>query len=64
MRRRQKKDPMHSSLGIIDRVIRTLRDMAYNIKADVITPEIMEELVSQYNNAPHKTLLKLAGYIF
>ncbi len=62
MRKRQKEDPMHSSLGIIDRVIRTLRDMAYNIKVDVITPDIMEELVNQYNNAPHRTLSELAGY--
>ena len=62
MRKRQKKDPMHNSLGIIDRVIRTLRDMAYNIKVDVITPDVMNELVKQYNNAPHRTLSQLAGY--
>lgn len=54
--------PTHSSLGIIDRVIRTLRDMAYNMKISLITPNIMEELVYQYNNAPHKTLSKLAGF--
>ena len=59
---KRKTDPMHNSLGIIDRVIRTLRDMAYNIKVDVITPDIMEELVKQYNNAPHRTLSELAGY--
>ena len=62
MKNRQKEDPMHNSLGIIDRVIRTLRDMAYNIKADIITPEIMNELVEQYNNAPHRTLSEHAGY--
>ena len=56
-----KSDPMHSSLGLIDRVIRTLRDMAYNMKIGIITPSIMEELVRQYNNAPHKTLSKYAG---
>ena len=54
--------PLHSSLGIIDRVIRTLRDMAYNMKISLITPNIMEELVYQYNNAPHKTLSKFAGF--
>ena len=59
---RRKTDPMHNSLGIIDRVIRTIRDMAYNIKADVITPEIMNELVDQYNRAPHRTLSELAGF--
>ena len=55
-----KTDPMHSSLGLIDRVIRTLRDMAYNMGIGIITPSIMEELVRQYNNAPHKTLSKYA----
>ena len=55
-------DPMHNSLGIIDRVIRTLRDMAYNIKVNVITPDIMDELVEQYNNAPHRILSEYAGY--
>ena len=53
-----KTDPMHSSLGLIDRVIRTLRDMAYNIGTGIITPSIMDKLVRQYNNAPHKILSK------
>ena len=61
-RKKMKYDPMHNSLGIIDRIIRTLRDMAYNIKVDVITPEIMNELVDQYNRAPHRTLSELAGF--
>ena len=64
MKREQKQtktDPMHSSLGLIDRVIRTLRDMAYNMRVGIITPSIMNELVRQYNNAPHKTLSKYAG---
>lgn len=56
-----KTDPMHGSLGILDRVVRTLRDMAYNMKIGVIKPDDMRELVQQYNNAPHKTLSKYAG---
>ena len=56
-----KTDPMHGSLGILDRVIRTLRDMAYNMQVGIIKPGIMKELVNQYNNAPHKTLSKYAG---
>ena len=56
-----KTNPMHSSLGIVDRVIRTLRDMAYNMKIGIITPNVMNELVKQYNNSPHKTLSKYAG---
>ena len=57
-----KTEPLHGALAIMDRVIRTLRDMAYNMEVDVITPEIMEMLVSQYNNAPHSTLSKYAGF--
>ena len=57
-----KTDPMHGSLGILDRVVRTLRDMAYNMKVGIITPGIMEDLVNQYNNAPHTTLSKYAGF--
>lgn len=57
-----KTSPLHSSLGIIDRVIRTLRDMAYNMKIGMITPNVMEDLVFQYNHAPHQTLSKYAGY--
>ena len=54
-------EPLHSSLGIIDRVIRTLRDMAYNVNVGVIKKEEMDDLVKMYNNAPHKTLTKYAG---
>ena len=56
-----KTEPLHSSLGIIDRVIRTLRDMAYTAQVDKITPEVMEDLVFQYNHAPHETLSKYSG---
>ena len=59
-----KTDPLHSALGIIDRVIRTIRDMAYNMKIDPnkITPNIMNEIVNQYNNSPHNGLSKYAGF--
>uniref|UniRef100_UPI0025A4FF83 hypothetical protein n=1 Tax=Bacteroides acidifaciens TaxID=85831 RepID=UPI0025A4FF83 len=57
-----KTDPMHGSLGIIDRVIRTIRDMAYNMQEGIITPSVMDEIVNQYNNAPHQTLSKYAGF--
>ena len=59
-----KSDPLHSALGIIDRVIRTIRDMAYNMKIDPnhITPNIMIEIVNQYNNAPHIGLSQYAGF--
>lgn len=53
--------PLHSSLGIIDRVIRTIRDMAYNAELGIITPPEMKQLVELYNNAPHKSLSHYAG---
>ena len=61
MKQKQTTSPLHSSLGIIDRVIRTLRDMAFNLEIPKITPTIMEELVEQYNLAPHQTLSQYAG---
>lgn len=57
-----KTDPMHGSLGIIDRVIRTIRDMAYNMKIGVINPNAMKIIVEQYNNAPHRMLTTYAGF--
>ena len=60
--KQSKTDPMHGSLGILDRVIRTLRDMAYHIEVGIITPNIMKELVNQYNNVPHTTLSKYVGF--
>ena len=52
----------HNSLGIIDRVIRTIRDMAYHMEVNVITPQIMHDIVLQYNSAPHQTLSYYAGF--
>ena len=57
-----KTEPLHTGLGIIDRVIRTLRDMAFHMEVDIITPDIMDSLVNQYNNAIHNTLSKYAGF--
>ncbi len=61
-RKSVKTDPLHGSLGIIDRVIRTIRDIAYNMKIGIITPNIMNDIVKQYNNSPHKGLSKWAGF--
>ena len=63
MVKKQKTEPNHSSLGLIDRVIRTIRDMAYNMRIRLITPEIMKQLVYLYNNSPHSTLSKYAGQL-
>ena len=58
---KHKTQPLHSSLGIIDRVIRTLRDMAYASQIGDILPEQMDVLVNMYNKAPHRTLSYYAG---
>ena len=63
MVKKQKTEPNHSSLAIIDRVIRTLREMAYNMQIRLITPDIMKQLVYLYNNSPHSTLSKYAGQL-
>ena len=57
-----KSEPQHTSLGIIDRVIRTIRDIAWNMNEKAITPTIMKSIVEQYNNAPHNTLSHYAGF--
>jgi hypothetical protein len=58
-RRRQNTEPYHHSLSVVDSVIRTLRDMLYNIdRTNNANPAVMEELVKQYNNTIHTTLTK------
>lgn len=54
------KEIYHPALATIDRAIRTIRDMAYVMGIEVITPEVMRMILYQYNNAPHKTLSKYA----
>jgi hypothetical protein len=56
---RPTNEPYHNSLAIVDRVARTIRDMAYNLGvSSSIDPKLSIELVKQYNLAPHKTLTK------
>ena len=56
-----KTQPLHSSLGIIDRFIRTIRDMLF-IAGYYTTPPAIDEMLRQYNNAPHATLSKYLGF--
>ena len=52
---------VHTSLALIDRVIRTIRDINYKEmrgESRVITPDVMKRLLWIYNNKPHKTLSK------
>ena len=40
-----KHETYHSSLSILDRVVRTIRDLAYNLMYPIITPNRMQHLV-------------------
>lgn len=48
----------HSSLSLIDRLTRTLRDMAFNMNVEIVDQNIMDIILKYYNYAPHKTLTK------
>jgi hypothetical protein len=39
-----KSEPLHTSLSIIDRAIRTIRDIAFNLRIGVITPNEMKRI--------------------
>ena len=54
-------DPLHSSLGLVDRLIRTIRDMIFNAELEM-TPLAIKEMIRQYNNAPHRTLSQYIGF--
>lgn len=52
----------HDKLGVIDRVTKTLRDMAYVAGVpDPIPENVMAHLVNMYNQAPHTFLSKYYG---
>ena len=53
-------DPNHSSLAVVDRFIRTIRDMLYNCGYEA-TPKAIKWVLFQYNNAAHSTLSRALG---
>ena len=53
-------DPNHSSLAVVDRFIRTIRDMLYNCGYEA-TPKAIKEVLRQYNWSPHSTLSRALG---
>lgn len=52
----------HRSLALVDRAIRTIRDMCFRIRPGGINPELLAHVINQYNNAPHDTLSKYLGF--
>lgn len=59
---KSKTSPYHTSLSLVDRVIRTIRDMAYELQVGTITPKVMKIILDEYNNTYHSTLTKYAGF--
>ena len=49
----------HSSLSLIDRLSRTIRDMAYNMNVEIYDQAMMDVILNYYNLSPHKTLTKI-----
>ena len=56
-------DQRHSGLSIIDRFVRTLRDMLYNVRPAPVTERVCQELVRIYNTTPHNTLTNTMGFL-
>ena len=52
---------MHTSLSIIDRVCRTIRDIAFNLnlKGGIYNQEAMDLILYYYNNTAHDSLTKM-----
>jgi hypothetical protein len=59
-----KPDDYHNRLSLINRVIRTIRDFAYQMFGTEknIAPEQLSEVLKYYNARPHKTLSMLIGF--
>ena len=49
----------HLQLAILDRLVRTIRDMGFNAGITTYTPNILKQLAVIYNNQHHSTLSRL-----
>jgi hypothetical protein len=51
----------HTTLAILNRVCRTIRNMLYNMKIPQTqcTPNVMNYIINEYNSSPHTTLTKI-----
>ena len=56
----ESKTQAHTSLSLIDRLCRTIRDIAFNLNIYAIVSQIqMNKILNYYNNARHETLTKI-----
>jgi hypothetical protein len=51
---KRKSAPIFRAEGILNRVVRTLRDFAYKLRPGPITPDLMSEVVMEYNTRPNR----------
>ena len=52
------KEENINSLSLINRLCRTLRDIAFNMNVQIVDQRTMDKILDIYNNAPHKSLTK------
>ena len=53
----------HTVTSLVDRVIRTIRQMNYNLgNRNEINPNVIEYLINEYNSSPHTNLSRLLKY--
>lgn len=51
----------HTSLSLIDRLCRTIRDISYNTKTKILTQNDINKVLNIYNNMYHSSLSKILG---
>lgn len=49
----------HTSLGLIDRLCRTIRDISYNTRTKILNQKDIDKILNIYNNMYHSTLSKI-----
>lgn len=51
----------HTSLSLIDRLCRTIRDISYNMGIKIINQDSINKVLNVYNNMYHSSLSKMLG---
>ena len=51
----------HTSLGLIDRLCRTIRDISYNTRTKILNQKDIDKILNIYNNMYHSSLSKMLG---
>lgn len=51
----------HTSLSLIDRLCRTIRDISYNLGIKILTQNDINKILNVYNNMYHSSLSKILG---